>query len=101
MIQKQSIETRIREYVLKMFPLARKHGVKGDDKWLETGMLDSLGILDLVHFLEEEFSIRVSDEELLPENFQSLTGVAGFVQSKLSGTRAGSESEQHRTAVPE
>lgn len=39
MIQQQSIEAHIREYVLKTFPLARKHGVKGDDKWLEQACL--------------------------------------------------------------
>lgn len=101
MTQKQSIEARIRAYVLKTFPLARKHGVKDSDKWLETGMLDSLGILDLVHFLEEEFSIRVSDEELLPDNFHSLIAVAGFVQSKSNGTGAGSAPKEHRTPVSE
>lgn len=84
MAQTQTIDGRIREFMLKTFPLARKYGVKDADKWLETGLLDSLGILDLVHFLEEDFSIRVSDEELLPENFQSLSSVVEFVRSKLN-----------------
>ena len=83
MTQAQSlIEDRIREFVLKQFPLARKRGVAGNEKWLETGLLDSLGILDLVHFLEEEFSIHIVDEELLPETFQSLDAVTAFVIQK-------------------
>jgi acyl carrier protein len=82
MTQAQTSGDRIREFVLKHFPLARKKGIKPDDKWLETGLLDSLGILDLVHFLEEEFSIHVADEELLPENFQSLDAVAAFVEKR-------------------
>jgi len=82
MTQPQVIEDRIREFVMKQFPLARKKGVHADDKWLESGLLDSLGILDLVHFLEGEFSIQVSDEDLLPENFQSLAAVCSFVHQK-------------------
>jgi acyl carrier protein len=82
MTQAQTVEDRIRDFVLKQFPVARKNGVKPGDKWLETGLLDSLGILDLVHFLEEEFSIHVSDEELSPENFESLSAVVSFVDGK-------------------
>jgi acyl carrier protein len=82
MTQAQTIEDRVRDFVLKQFPVARKNGVTPEDKWLETGLLDSLGILDLVHFLEEEFSIQVSDEDLSPENFESLAAVVCFVNSK-------------------
>lgn len=81
-MQAQTTEDRIREFILKHFPLARKNGVKADDKWLETGMIDSLGILDLVHFLESEFQLQVSDEDLLPENFESLKTVTDFVCRK-------------------
>ena len=78
----QTIEEQIREFVWKQFPLARKRGLEPNEKWLETGLIDSLGILDVVHFLEEEFSIQMLDEELVPENFGSLEGVAHFVRRK-------------------
>ena len=80
-----SNEARIREFVMKTFPLARKNGIKADEKWLETGMMDSLGILDLVQFLEKEFAIHVSDDELLPENFESLNSVVSFVNARQGG----------------
>ena len=83
--QTQLIEDRVRDFVLQHFPLARKSGVKPQDKWLETGLLDSLGILDLVHFVETEFAIHVSDEDLSPENFQSLAAVAAFIESRQAG----------------
>ena len=85
MMQAQTIEERIREFILKQFPLARRLGLQRGDKWLETGLLDSLGILDLVHFIEEEFSIKIADEELMPENFQSLEAVTAFVHARRSG----------------
>lgn len=86
MTQSQTVEERVRDFVLKQFPLARKGGIEPDDRWLETGLIDSLGILDLVHFLETEFSIHVSDEELSPENFQSLAAVVLFVDAKLAAS---------------
>jgi len=82
-MQAQTAEDRIREFVVRHFPAARKNGLKSSEKWLETGMIDSLGILDLVHFLEEEFSVVVDDDELQPENFESLEAVVAFVQRKL------------------
>lgn len=82
MTQTEMIEGRTREFVLRHFPIARKNGLKPDEKWLETGVLDSLGILDLVHFLEKEFSLQILDEELSPENFESLNAVTSFVQTK-------------------
>jgi acyl carrier protein len=86
MTQTQTIEDRVREFVLKQFPLARKNGLKPEERWLESGLIDSLGILDLVHFLEEEFTVQVTDEELLPDNFQSLQAVAAFVRAKQTNS---------------
>jgi acyl carrier protein len=82
MMHSQTAEDRIREFILKHFPLARKNGLNSGENWLETGMIDSLGILDLVHYLEEEFSLIISDDELLPENFGSLEAVGAFVRKK-------------------
>ena len=86
MEQDGTTEDRIREFILAHFPLARKKGVRPDEKWLESGMIDSLGMLDLVHFLEEEFALQVSDEELSPENFESLQAVSAFVRAKRGST---------------
>jgi acyl carrier protein len=80
----QTIEERIQQFVLKQFPLARKNGLKPGDKWLENGLVDSLGILDLVQYLEQEFSIQAADDELLPENFESLSAVVEFTRKKMS-----------------
>jgi acyl carrier protein len=82
-MRSQTAENLIREFILKSFPLARKAGLKNNDKLLETGMIDSLGVLDLVHYLEEEFSVVISDEDLQPENFDSVESVTAFVGKKI------------------
>jgi acyl carrier protein len=77
-----AVEGRIKSFVLEKFPLARKKELTFGDKLLEGGIIDSLGVLDLVSFVEEEFSIRIGDDELLPENFQNIECLAAFVRTK-------------------
>jgi acyl carrier protein len=52
---------------------------------LEKGVLDSVGILQLVSFLENEYGVEIADEELVPEHFGTLGGVARLVESKRAG----------------
>jgi acyl carrier protein len=78
----QPISDAIRNFVISHFPLARKRGVTDSDLLLETGVLDSLGILDVVQFIETEFGLHIDDDELLPENFQSIQNLSEFVQKK-------------------
>ena len=76
------LNERIRNFIVEKFPLARKRGVSLQDDLLGSGIFDSLGILDLVAFVEQNFGIVLSDEELVPENFQSIERLTVFVQSK-------------------
>jgi acyl carrier protein len=78
------LRARVREFILKKFPLARKQDLKDSDALLESGIVDSLGVLDLVNFIEEGFSINVVDEELTPENFQTIDRMVRFIESKAS-----------------
>jgi acyl carrier protein len=78
------LNARIREFILGKFPLARKHHLKDSDALLESGILDSLGILDVVSYIEQEFSFTVADDELIPENFQSVDTLAAYVQRKTN-----------------
>ena len=93
MAKGNSVRERIRNFILEKFPLARKRGIRDEDHLLEQGVLDSLGVLELVGFLEREFSIRVSDEELVPGNFQTVRSLAAFAQTKWDQAQA-SASEQ-------
>jgi acyl carrier protein len=78
--EKRSAE--IRSYIVKQFPVARKESLKDETQLLTSGIVDSLGMLDLVRFLEDTYSIQISDEELTPENFASIRSLSSFVESK-------------------
>ena len=53
------------------------------DSFLEKGIIDSTGILELVSFVEEEFKIEVKDEDLVPDNFDSVSRLSGYVTRKI------------------
>ncbi|HBB32925.1 MAG TPA: acyl carrier protein [Cyanobacteria bacterium UBA8803] len=53
-----------------------------DASFLENGIIDSMNVMELVLFLEEKWGIKIEDTEIVPENFDSVSGLAGFVRSK-------------------
>jgi len=55
---------------------------KDDDSFLEKGIIDSTGVLELVSFVEENFGIEVNDEELIPDNFDSVAKLGEYIQRK-------------------
>ncbi len=72
---------RVRQFIRDSFLV---DDFADDDSFLANGIIDSLGILQLVTFLEAEFSLSVPDSELLPENFDSVDKVTAFVERKLA-----------------
>ncbi len=77
---------QIQGFILEKFPLARKHHFDHSTPLLESGLLDSLGILDVVGFVEQKFGILLNDEDLVPENFQTVGHLSAFLTRKQSAT---------------
>jgi len=66
--------------------IAVDHGKKSldpDEDLLEQGIIDSLGIMKLVLFLEESYGIQVNDQDIIPENFQCLSSMVKYVEQQL------------------
>jgi acyl carrier protein len=83
----QQIEQEVRQFVIDNFVRAAGDADFSDeDSFLETGLVDSMGILNLVEFVREKFSVSIADEELVPEYWDSVRRVAEFIQSKLRQT---------------
>jgi acyl carrier protein len=83
-----SITARIRTYLVEHFPSARHQPLSEDQHLLANGILDSLGVLDVVGYLEGEFGITVSDDDLVPEHFGTLRCLTQFVEAKQNGGAA-------------
>ena len=82
-MEQDLVAERIRNFLGQHFPATRN--VQDEQSLLGGGLIDSLGILEVVTFLEKEFGFVVSDEELLPENFESVRSLSNFVQQKRNG----------------
>lgn len=79
-----STETSIRNYILENFLFTTDHGQLQDDaSFLEEGIIDSTGVLELVMFVEDTFGIMVEDEEIVPENFDSVQQLARYASLKM------------------
>jgi acyl carrier protein len=83
-LEQQIIAERIKKFLGQQFPATKNAG--DEHALLKSGLIDSLVILVVVTFLVKEFGITVSDEELLPENFESVRCLSNFVQQKTNGT---------------
>jgi len=80
------IERELREFIAK--ELARDVGeVKDDESLLEAGVIDSLGVLSLVSFIERRYRIAVTEDEMMPENFDSIGAIAGFIARRQEPER--------------
>ncbi len=85
------IEEAIRRFLFESFPLGDDPtGISSDDSLVEAGLMDSTGVLELVGHLESTYGIAVADDELVPENLDTIGNIVGFVQRKLA--RAGNGS---------
>jgi acyl carrier protein len=75
--------TTIRDFVLdRLAPTSGRSDIADDDDLIDSGVIDSLGIFQLVAFLEETFGVAISDEEITPENFGSVTAIERLVASR-------------------
>ena len=83
------MQQQIRHFILSSFLFTDDESkLKNDDSLLERGIMDSTGVLELVAFLESQFGIKVADDELLPENLDSVDRVSAFVARKQEAPRA-------------
>jgi acyl carrier protein len=84
-----AIIEQVRSYIVESFLLGDEGELTASDSLLESGVLDSTGVLELVAFLEQTFRIEVANEDLVPENLDSISNVASFVERKLQGSTPG------------
>ena len=80
-----SIEQKVRDYIFSnLLFAADPSSLENDDSFLDKGIIDSTGVLELIFFLEQHFDIKIHDDELIPENLDSVNKIARFVEKKRS-----------------
>ncbi len=77
-----AMRTRVRAFVMERFPGAAARRMTDDDSLIDSGVIDSLGVLDLATFIEREFGVQLADDELTAENFDSIATLSRFLAAK-------------------
>lgn len=80
---KIEIKQKIKQFIADKSPAVRQGSLSDTDSLLDNNIIDSMGFLDLVTFVESEFDIVVEDDELLTDNFESIESITNFVNAKV------------------
>lgn len=83
-----NIKSEVRSFLDQNFILPAGSSLADSDSFLERQVLDSTGFLELIGFLEERYAIKVGDQEMLPENLDSLDAIDAYVMRKRAGVVA-------------
>lgn len=85
-----NLEKEIRDFVVENFLLgADGSQIGGKDSFLERGIIDSTGVLEIVNYLESRYGIPINDEDLVPENLDTIENIVRFVKRKQDEDRKG------------
>lgn len=78
-----SVEKKVRDYILENYLFTNEQSaLNNNDSFLDKGIIDSTGIMEVIFFLEEEYGITVEDEEMIPENLDSVNNIVAFITLK-------------------
>ena len=84
------IKEQVRSFIIENFLFGSGgESLQEKDSLMDKGIIDSTGVLELVSFLEDNYSIEVEDEELIPDNLDSIESIARFVERKLDPVETG------------
>ena len=78
------IKDKVRAYILENFLFTDDQSqLNNEDSFMDQGIIDSTAILELIFFMEEEFSVKVEVEEMIPDNLDSVDKVVRFIEKKI------------------
>jgi acyl carrier protein len=81
------IEQEVRQFLKDNFPLSADGiDLAADDSLIEVGVIDSTGVLELIGFIEDRYEVEIADEEVLPENLDSVASITRFVGEKTAAS---------------
>ncbi len=83
-MDQNELRKSVRNFIQENFIFDKDYSFQDDSSFLDEGIIDSTGILELVAFLEENFHIKVEDEELIPDNLDSVNNIIHYLQKKVS-----------------
>jgi acyl carrier protein len=84
----EHFNAEIREFISENFLFRADAELNNDQSLLESGVIDSTGVLEVIAFLEQTYGISVADEEIIPENLDSINNMTRYLAAKLPAASA-------------
>lgn len=81
-MSEDAVRAKVRAFIVERFPAVAARKLTDEDSLLESGVIDSLGILDLATFIDRELGVQLADDELTPENFDSIAALSRFLAAR-------------------
>lgn len=81
---RESITAELKEFIVNTFPRMDDEELSESDQLLEEGIVDSLGILEIVAYIQTNYNVRVNDEDITAENFDTVKNIAEYITGKLA-----------------
>lgn len=81
--QPTDISISLKKFIIENFLYGKDTGFKDDTSFLENGIIDSMGFLELIDYLESTYPIQIKDDELIPENMDSIANLTSFIIRKF------------------
>jgi acyl carrier protein len=93
------IEQDLREFLCDSLFLTNVDSLSDDDSFLEKGIVDSMGILHLIAFVEEKYGIPVEDQDLVTDNWDSVRRISDYVRSKIAALESVTATRQESAVL--
>jgi acyl carrier protein len=84
MLDDSTVAQQVREFIVSNFLYGQERTLRDSDSFLREGIVDSTGVLQLVMFLEETYGITVADDDLTPDNLDSIKNVSDYISRETS-----------------
>ena len=78
----EDVKNKIRTFIIDNYLFGDDEGLEESTSFLDEGIVDSTGMLELIEFITEEIEIKVEDDELVPENLDSINNVTAYIGRK-------------------
>jgi acyl carrier protein len=78
------VQARVTQFIVENFYVSDPAEITGETSLITGGYVDSTGMLEVISFLESEFNIRIKDQEMVPENLETIGRIASFVARKTA-----------------
>lgn len=85
------VKQQVRQFILDNFMMGAAASIPDDASFMDRHIVDSTGFLELISFVEQAFDIQISDDEMVPENLDSLNNIERFVQKKRAASASGGQ----------